>query len=157
MKQLFHGAMKAGAFGISADMNMEDRPEDGGFLPSQVASDEEYLALADVLGEFGVGHYGWTIGVGHEPDECRRQEALLTEIMKRSGRPLHVILGDLEGFKWVDASRAEGLPVVVQVQPVGSDAEFKLDEYNLFDYMPNWVQPFVGTREERSVKLRGPQ
>ena len=29
MKQLFHEAMKAGAFGISADKNMEDRPEDG--------------------------------------------------------------------------------------------------------------------------------
>ena len=156
MKQLFHEAMKAGAFGISADKNMEDRPEDGGFLPSHVASNEEFLALADVLGEFGVGHFGWTIGVGHEPDECRRQEALLTEIMKRSGRPLHVVLGDLEGFKWVEASRAEGLPVVVQVQPVGSDAEFKLDEYNLFDYMPSWVQPFVGTREERAAKLRDP-
>ena len=156
MKQLFHEAMKAGAFGISADKNMEDRPEDGSFLPSHVASDEEFLALADVLGEFGVGHFGWTIGVGHEPDECRRQEALLTEIMKRSGRPLHVVLGDLEGFKWVEASRAEGLPVVVQVQPVGSDAEFKLDEYNLFDYMPNWVQPFVGSKDERAVKLRDP-
>jgi N-acyl-D-aspartate/D-glutamate deacylase len=156
MKQLFHEAMKAGAFGISADKNMEDRPEDGSFLPSHVASDEEFLALADVLGEFGVGHYGWTIGVGHEPDECRRQEALLTEIMKRTGRPLHVIPGDTEGYKWVEASRAEGFPVFVQVQVVGGDAEFKLDEYNLFDFMPNWVQPFVGTREERAAKMRDP-
>ena len=156
MKQLFHEAMRAGAFGISADKNMEDRPEDGGFLPSHVASDEEYLALADVLGEFGVGHIGWTIGVGHEAEECRKQEALLTEIMKRSGRPLHVVLGDLDGFKWVEACHAEGLPVMVQVQAVGNDAEFKLDEYNLFDYMPNWVQPLVGTRDERAAKLRDP-
>ena len=32
-------------------------------------------------------------------------------------------------------------------------AEFKLSEYNLFDYMPNWVQPLVGTKEERIAKL----
>ena len=28
-----------------------------------------------------------------------------------------------------------------------------LSEYNLFDYMPNWVQPLVGTKEERIAKL----
>ena len=65
MKQLFYEAMQAGAFGISADKNMEDRPEDGSLLPSHVASDEEYLALAEVLSQFGVGHIGWTIGFGH--------------------------------------------------------------------------------------------
>ena len=58
MKQLLREAMKAGAFGFSLNKNMEDRPEDGGFLPSHVASDEEFYALAQVLGEFGVGHVG---------------------------------------------------------------------------------------------------
>ena len=61
MKQITYEAMKAGAFGISADKNLEDRPEDGSWLPSHVASEEEYLALAEVLGQFGVGHIGWTI------------------------------------------------------------------------------------------------
>ena len=49
MKQLFHEGMEAGAFGFSADKSLEDRPEDGTFLPSHVASDEEFLALAEVL------------------------------------------------------------------------------------------------------------
>ena len=29
-------------------------------------------------------------------------------------------------------------------------------EYNLFDYMPHWVNPLVGTPEERAAKLRDP-
>ncbi len=48
--------MAAGAFGFSADLSLEDRPGDGSYLPTQVASQDEYRALADVLAEFGVGH-----------------------------------------------------------------------------------------------------
>ena len=156
MKQIFHEAMKAGAFGISADKSMEDRPEDGGWLPSHVASDEEFVELAEVMSEFGVGHIGWSIGAGHSHEACREQEALLTRMMKASGRPLHVVLGDEEGFSWLESARAEGWPVLNQLNTVGSGAQFKLEEYNLFDYMPSWVQPLVGTPEERMAKLRDP-
>ena len=50
--------------------------------------------------------------------------------------------------------RAEGLPVVNQHGCVPVEAEFKLAEYNMFDYMPSWVQPLVRTPEERAAKLR---
>ena len=36
------------------------------------------------------------------------------------------------------------------------DTQFTLAEYNLFDYMPNWVQPMIGSSEERAIKLRDP-
>ena len=49
MKRLFREAMEVGAFGFSADMNVVDRPEDGSWLPSHVASQEEYLALPGKL------------------------------------------------------------------------------------------------------------
>ena len=58
------------------------------------------------------------------------------------------------GAKWVDACRADGLPVMVQRQCNVIEAEFKLSEFNLYDYMPNWVQPLVGTGQERAAKLR---
>ena len=151
MKRIFHEAMVAGAFGISADKNMEDRPEDGSFLPSHVASREEFLGLAEVLGEFGVGHLGWTIGIS---DDRAQQREMLTQMMRISGRQLHVVLGDEDGWDWLESTRAEGLPVVAQQGAVPLEAEFKLSEYNLFDYMPNWVQPLVGTPEERAAKLR---
>jgi len=70
-----------------------------------------------------------------------------------SGRPLHVVLGDEEGYEWLKEMREEGLPILAQLGSVPTVAEFKLSEYNLFDYMPNWVQPLVGTKEERIAKL----
>jgi N-acyl-D-amino-acid deacylase len=150
MKQILRDSMKAGAFGISADKNLEDRPEDGSWLPSHVASKEEFFALAQVMSEFGVGHLGWTIGIS---DDRPEQRDMLAEMVRMSGRPLHVVLGDDEGYEWLEEMRAEGLPVVAQQGSVPTFAEFKLSEYNLFDYMPNWIQPLVGTKEERIAKL----
>ena len=154
MKQILYDGMKAGAFGISADKNMEDRPEDGSWLPSHVASPEEYLALAEVMGEFGVGHIGWTIGIS---DDRAEQRDMLAQMVRVSGRQLHVVLGDDEGYNWLNDVRKEGLPVIAQMGSTITQAEFKLTEYNLFDYMPNWVQPLVGSLEDRVVQLRDPE
>ncbi len=151
MKQILHESMKAGAFGFSADKNLEDRPEDGSWLPSHVASPEEFYALSQVLGEFGVGHLGWTIGIS---DDRAGQREMLAEMVRMSGRPLHVVLGDDEGYEWLKKVREEeGLPILAQHGSVPTVSEFKLSEYNLFDYMPNWVQPLVGSKEERIAKL----
>jgi N-acyl-D-aspartate/D-glutamate deacylase len=155
MRQILYEAMQAGAFGFSADKNLEDRTEDGSFLPSHVASPEEFLALADVVRDFGVGHIGWTIGISDKHDE---QHALLTDMMVRSGRPLHVAVGDEDdGYAWAETARAEGLPVAIQQNSMDVEAEFTLAEYNMFDYMPNWIQPLVGSPQERAVKLRDPK
>ena len=144
MKQMTCEAMEAGAFGFSANMNQEDHPEDGGNLPSHVASNEEFLALAEVLGQFGVGHLGWTIGIS---DDVAGQHELLAEMVRLSGRQLHLVLGMMgdEGYGWLEQVRAEGLPVFAQETCMPGYEMFKLSEYNLYDYMPNWVQPFVGT------------
>ena len=160
MKRLFHEAMEAGAFGFSSDMNTGDRPEDGSWLPSHVASNEEYLGLAEVLSQFGVGHIGWTIANsgGLPPEKSpSRQRELMAQMMRSSGRPLHVLL-DQESARdaWVAEMRAEGLPLLTQELVMEVNAEFKLAEYNLFDTMPNWVDPLVGSVEERVIKLRDP-
>ena len=158
MKQIFYEAMKAGAFGFSGNKDVNDRPEDGGFLPSHVASNEEYLALADVLGEFGVGCMGWTMGGMQDTQEA---QWLLTEMIRRSGRPLTAGANSTEeGLAWLAECRAEGLPLINQeismnfMTRSGDGSEFTLAEYNLFDYMPNWIEPLVGSAEERAVKLR---
>ncbi len=154
MKSLFHEGMKAGAFGFAVDLNMEDRPEDGSFLPSHVASTEEYLGLSEIMREFGVGHIGWTLGADHDIDW---QWDTLAGMAKASGRMLHVSgAGNADGHRRVEKYRAEGLPIVIQQVATPIETEFTLAEYNMFDYMPNWVQPFVGTAEERTAKLRDP-
>ncbi len=160
MKRIFYEAMQAGAFGFSADMNTGDRPEDGSWLPSHVASNEEYVALAEVLGEFGVGHIGWTIAQsgGLPPEKSpNKQRELLTQLMRTSGRPLHVLLEQESARdEWVARMRAEGLPLFTQELVMEINAEFQLSEYNLFDSLPSWVHPLVGTIEERTLKLKDP-
>ena len=158
MRQIMYEGMKAGAFGISADKNMEDRPEDGSFLPSHVASEREFLALAEVMAEFGVGHLGWTEGLGHTLEEEAKHEELLTQMIRISGRPLHVAgRGAGAGTEaWLEACHEEGLVVLCQENEMPLYAQFKLSEYNLFDYMASWVEPLVGSVEERMAKLSDP-
>ena len=160
MKQLFYEAMQVGAFGFSFDKNMEDRPEDGSFLPSHVASDAEFVALSEVMNEFGVGHVGATLGLGHTSEALIPMRAMLTQLMKVSGRPLHAVLAapaEEADREWLYAMRAEGFPALLQRQCTVVPFQFKLSEFNLYDYLPNWVQPLVGTAEERAIKLRNPE
>ncbi len=152
MKQLFYEGMQAGSFGFSVNKNMEDHPEDGSLLPSHVASKEEFLALAEVLGEFGVGQISWTNFLAEDPE---RNRELLRQMMKTSGRPTYVSLDSSPSAgPWSEAAWADGLPMLIQEISVETEAYFTLAEYNMFDYMPNWVQPMVGTPEERTVKLQ---
>ena len=156
MKRLFHEGMEAGAFGIAGDRSAEDHPEDGGYLPSHIASDEEWLGLMDVLGQFGVGHIGWDIGNVPMFGDRPQQHELLTRMMDISGRPLHLNLGGIESYNWMNEVRAKGYPVCEQVGVTASSQTFKLAEYNLFDIFANWVQPLVGDAEERMAKLQAP-
>ena len=160
MKRIFYEAMQAGAFGFSADMNTGDRPEDGSWLPSHVASNEEYMGLSEVLSEFGVGHIGWTIAQsgGLPPEKSpAKQRELLAQMMRTSGRPLHVLLEQESARdEWVAQMRAEGLPLFTQELVMEVNAEFQLSEYNLFDSLPGWVNPLVGSIEERTLKLKDP-
>ncbi len=156
MRRIFREAMQAGAFGFSADKNLEDRPEDGSFLPSHVASEREFLALAEVLSEFGVGHIGWTAFLSADPEESHN---LIVKMMEVSGRPLHVGLEqgeETDGPGWVRSIRDRGLPLLAQEAITGNESLFSLAEYNMFDYMQNWVNPLVGTPAERAAKLSDP-
>ena len=155
MKQIFHDGMKAGAFGFSLDKNMEDRTEDGGLLPSVVASDREFLGLAEVLGDFAIGHMGLTLGFGLTEEQRKSIREMVAGTMRLSGRPFHLLdVQQGEDPGWEQMCRAEGLPLVYQKTAPISGTEFKLSEYNMFDYMPNWVQPLIGNAEERAAKLR---
>ena len=155
MKQIFHEAMAAGAFGFSYNKNMEDRPEDGSFLPSHVASNEEFLALSEVLSKFGVGHMGLTLGLGLTQEQHDSIRDVTAQMMRLSGRPFSLLDVQTGGDPtWLNSCRDEGLPLIFQRLSTSAGFEFKLAEFNMFDYMPNWVQPLVGEVEERSAKLR---
>ena len=201
MKAILHEAMEAGAFGWSAMKTLLNRPDDGRFIPSQVASNEEFLALAEVLSEFGVGHVGWTRGAAErplppgEPDLIggrgdnqaveaavtgasallaeavegdapgKEREDFLIQMCKASGRPLqwgavsvneHAPDRYKEQLAFLERANAEGAAMYAQTSSISPSPVFELSEYNGFDAMPHWIDPFVGTPEERIAKLKIP-
>ena len=157
MQQLFYEAMKAGALGFSLNKNMEDHPEDGSSLPSHVASKEEFLGLAEVMAEFGVGHIGLSLGVGLTSEEHKEGRELCRRMMRASGRPVQLIDNQLEEDPtWVEAAHEEGLPIFLQKSAHASGTQFTLAEFNMFDYMASWIQPLVGSPQERAAKLSDP-
>ena len=93
--------------------------------------------MAEVLGEFGVGHIGWTIGVPIF-DDRPAQHKLVSKMMRICGRPAHIncIFATPEDMVWLNESRAEGLPLLIQQPTIYPDAIFKISEYNLFDIYP---------------------
>ena len=199
MKALQHEAMKAGAFGWAAMKTLANRPDDGRFIPSQVASNEEFLALAEVMSEFGVGCMGWTRGpaerplppgepdlIGGDPNVVptaastdygmnmdpvegyargEGRENFLIELTKAAGLPFQfgaiihmeqLPTAHKEQLAFLERAHREGAPIFAQTVSNFPTPVFELAEYNGFDVMPNWIDPFVGTPEERIAKLNTP-
>ena len=156
---LFREALDAGAFGFSLNKNMADRPITGGYLPTHVAADEEFEAMAGVLSEYGIGGITMTLGGADEDGKVP-----LVEIMARaSGRPvqfaaLNYTDADPQLYKkqlaWVEGAQREGLSIYGQSICMPIDPRLKLSEWNLFDDMPNWLTALLGTPEERMERLR---
>ena len=84
---------------------------------------------------------------------------MLTTMMRLSGRPLHVgfgqddfVLEKGEDDEWVRGARVEGLPVLLQQVCIMFRTYFKLSEFNSYDYMPNWIDPLVGTPQKSASR-----
>ena len=155
---LFREALDAGAFGFSLNKNMADRPATGGYLPTHVAADDEFEAMARLLGEYGLG--GITMTLGSTDDEGR--DMLVEKMAEASGRPVQFAAlnysdQDPQQYKrqlaWVEDAKARGLSIYGQSIAMPIDPRFKLSEFNLFDDMPNWFTALLGTREERIERL----
>ena len=161
VSELFAEAMRAGAFGFSVDKLWENRMDDGSLLPDHIAGDEEFEALAEIMGDFGVGHISWTRG----PSERPGGEEFLRRLIRLSGRPMNVVgIGASQtrrgayrsALRYLEETHSLGLPMYYSSICMDLPVEMTLAEFNMFDTMPGWVQPLVGTPEERAVKLRRP-
>ena len=92
-------------------------------------------------------------------------EDFLIEMCLAAGRPLqwgavsyneHAPERYKEQLAFLERARRQGAPMYAQTSAVTSSQIFELTEYNGFDVMPNWIDPFVGTPEERIAKLNRP-
>ncbi len=202
MQAIVKEAMDHGAFGWSSMKTLLNRPDDGRFIPSQVASNEEYLALAQAIAPYGIGSIGWTRGQAERPLPAGEPDLLggagvdttsgapesvgvaglqfdpvegdvrgegrdnfLIEMAQASGRPLNwggVNFSEAEPTRYkeqlayLERANAEGGTMFAQASGVQIAPLFELAEYNGFDALPNWIDPFVGTPEQRMAKLNTP-
>lgn len=161
MKELVRDGYRAGALGLSTDLNLIDRDYDGSILPSLVAAPKETEALIEVAREFNVGSIEVTPASLHlGPDEA----ALLERWAELSGRPVYynaiLQVRHLPG-QWKEAlNRLEELNKRHRIYGLTNahriESLFDLLEYNLFDDMPEWNKALACPLEQRLENLRKP-
>src|SRR5262249_4349131 len=58
---------------------------------------------------------------------------------------------------YLEACHRQGLPMYASAICMDIPVDMTLAEFNMFDVMPNWVDPFIGSPEQRAAKLRRPE
>ena len=160
MKHILREALNAGGFGFSGTFSMANRDYDGGYLPTQVASREEFLEMATVLRDYNRGSIEWTMG--------RALQGLkldfLLELAKTSGRPVNwnaIAYDPTNPTQWrrqLDWNEKAYREAVVLPVDICLPIEFELtfETIGLFDQLPAWNEATIGTLEERKAKLADP-
>ena len=160
MKNILREALNAGGFGFSGTFSMANRDYDGGYLPTQVASREEFLEMATVLRDYNRGSIEWTMG--------RALQGLkldfLLELAKTSGRPVNwnaIAYDPTNPTQWrrqLDWNEKAYREAVVLPVDICLPIEFELtfETMGLFDQLPAWNEATIGTLEERKAKLADP-
>ncbi|MBM4227963.1 MAG: amidohydrolase family protein [Gammaproteobacteria bacterium] len=161
MKELVREGYRAGALGLSTDLNLIDRDFDGSKLPSLIASAAETEALIAVAREFNVGSIEVTPESLHlGPDEA----SMLERWAEISGRPVYynaiLQVHHLPG-QWQEAlHRLEDMNTRHRIFALGNthriESLFNLVDYNLFDDMPAWNEALACSMEQRMANLRSP-
>ena len=173
IQRLIHEAMDAGCAGWSVQRLGENsiQPDfDGTPMITDVMSDEEGFAFAEVLRERGEG----TIQLTYSPigkdsladmfnvEPVLRWSERLAEI---SGRPvLHNIVQAADGMPemhqgflaWLASCHERGLSVYGQGETNRNFQQFDFTTWNGFDIAPGWKAALMGTPEQRLANLRDP-
>ncbi len=161
MKELVREGYRAGALGLSTDLNLIDRDFDGSILPSLIASPEETEALIAVAREFNVGSIEVTPKSLHMGPE---EAAMLERWAELSGRPVYynaiLQVHHLPGQWQESMDRLVEMNTRHRIYALGNahriESLFNLIEYNLFDDMPAWNKALACPLEERLANLRNP-
>src|SRR6185369_8668847 len=142
MQDLLRGGLRAGALGFSTSQAPTHFGGDGKPVPSRCADDEEVLALAGVLGEFGRGAI--EITTKHLTDVTVSIEAA-----RRSGRPVS-FLGAIrpEATEQLQRARAEGLRLLPQTSCRPTLTDFALTAMGIFEQLPSWSRIMQAPRAE---------
>jgi N-acyl-D-aspartate/D-glutamate deacylase len=163
MARILGEALDAGGCGFSAQLlgpNTVQRDYDGTPMITDTMSHEDLLFFAGVLKQKRRG-FIQVIGADFE---------LTEKLSTASGRPIIwnalVLAADQHGntygqyqdvIRWIDDANARGHRIFAQALTCQNNYEFSLDEWNLFDSIPEWRAVTLGTPAERAEKMRNPE
>jgi N-acyl-D-amino-acid deacylase len=164
MREVLRQALRDGAAGFSTSRLMYHQTHDGRSIPSRMASDTELLALAQVLGEEGLGLFETDGGddTHHYPEHI---DNLAGPIALETRRPV-LIGGTMSEDKAPDVWRrthetiakfqAAGARIFTQASPCRLDVTFAMTTTTAFQDMPTWHKVFALEADEKLQAYQDP-
>jgi N-acyl-D-aspartate/D-glutamate deacylase len=165
MQQVLRDAMRAGAHGFSTSQIDLHQAHDGRPVPSNLATDEEVIALSSVLAEFDHGAIE-IIPRSFPEGYDERDRILLRRMSEVSGKPIdlnpvvwfpNMPEGWVRSMEFIEEQAALGLRLYPMYGTQQGGAYFSLDTTFLFDDMPAFREPLILPEPDRSIALRDTQ
>jgi N-acyl-D-aspartate/D-glutamate deacylase len=165
MQELLREGLRAGAIGFSTNQNPVHMFDDGRPIPSRLATEEEILALASVLGELNQGAVQISQGSLGVSNDAEKSIGLFDRLALESGRP---VIWQSIAHRWDQPDlwrrhlqRAEhSLARGVRSYPLCNARLFNnrltLKNAQVFDDLPTWKQVMFLPFEERKRLLCEP-
>lgn len=166
-------AVDAGAAGWSAQRLVPEsrvsvqRDYDGTPMITDILPDEFYMAMAQAMAEKGDGCIQFTqSGASETSFGVEDDFRFLEKMAATSGRPLlynAILVSDKhpESHKaqlnWVKEANERGARVFGQGVTARAPVRMTLEDWNLFDSVPEWKDATLGTIEERKAKMSRPE
>ncbi len=164
MAALLHEMIDAGALGLSTGRATHE-DGDGNPVASRWATDEEILALCDVVSE----HEGTTLEVivkGCLDLFSDEEVELLTEMSRRGGRPINWNVLSVDSADpdrtWHQIAAGEraaerGARIVALTMPILVPMNMNFHSYCALNMLPGWGEVLSGPVEDRMARLRDPE
>jgi N-acyl-D-aspartate/D-glutamate deacylase len=168
MARLAAEAIEAGALGFSTSRTVAHQTRSGEVIGTYRAPEEELITIATAIGKTGKGVIQLISDAYLSADDmfARAELELIRKIAVASGRPVSVTVQQTANaperwrmiFDWIDAMRADGLPISAQVaiRGVGGIMGFS-SSTNPFMATPTWKRLAELPWAERLAAVRDPQ
>jgi len=162
MARLLDEGMDAGLCGFSIQRlgpNSAQADFDGSPMVTDTMCDEDILNLARVLQKRDEGFMEITQATGHArvdlafverlADEAQRPILWQAIVPTRNNPEIH-----RRSMRFVERNRSKGRQIFGQGGTVRSGFAFTLENWNLYDTLPEWREMTTGTTEEKLAKMQ---
>ena len=165
MARLLDEGMDAGLCGFSIQRlgpNSVQADFDGSPMVTDTMCDEDIFNLARVLHRRDEGFMEITQGTGN----ARADLAFVEQLADVAHRPIlwQAVVPTRNNpeihrrsLRWIERNRAKGRTIFGQGATVRSGFAFSLENWNLYDTLPEWRVLTTGTKEEKIAKMKDPE